>query len=159
MFYAVYFLCRALILYSLIQFWLLLRSSSPQSNRATFSVPVNRIPFSVADYAFDGPEARGRHLPFLPLPSLLPFLPLSALLSPSSPVPLSGESGGSPPESGGSGVLPRKNVEFLHCCRWVLANSGMLKVVWKCVCFRSQCQVTPIRVAPTTFVDGQTLRL
>ena len=52
--------------------------------------------------------------------------------------PLPVGSGGPAPEDGGSGVLPLKSFEILHCCRRILAHSGMLKVVWKLCAFRSQ---------------------
>ena len=68
---------------------------------------------------FWGPEARGRRLRSLPLPA--------------RSLPSPGGSGVLPRKAGRPGVLPRKNFEILHCCRWVLAYSGMLKVVWKCV--------------------------
>ena len=84
-------------------------------------------PSSSGGLWFWGPEARGRRFPSLP--SSLPSLP-----SPLPSLPFPSLSLLSPPR-GVRGSSPEKNFEILHCYRWVLAHSGMLKVVLKCVCF------------------------
>ena len=67
--------------------------------------------------------------PFLPIPPTpsLPFLSSPKPLS-LPPSPESGVSGGPP---------PRKNFEILACCRWAVADSGIIQMVCKCVTYKS----------------------